>query len=444
MSNSRETSYTALYNVLYNGAYSNIEINRLIKASKLDRRDSALAVAIFYGVLERKITLDRIIEQYSKIPIRKIENKVLIILEQAIYQILYLNKIPDSAAVNEAVDLAKRLRLNKSSGFVNGILRSFLRNSKKYAVPDMGKDRIGYLSFEYSCPKEIINVFDKSYGKKNTEQLLKSFLGKPPLTVAVNTIKTNKTELVEQLEKCGVRALPSGFAKNSLTLFNTGSLEALSSFKNGDFYVQDEASQLAVELLSPKSGERIVDVCAAPGGKSFKFALLMQNEGEIFSYDIYPHKVELIQKTASRLGITIINASVRDALDEHSIECADKVICDVPCSGFGAIRRKPDIKYKNFQDFSHLPDLQYKILLSSSRIVKKGGVLLYSTCTLNRTENNDVVKRFIAKNKDFRPFPLQLPDGLKRVTDEEDNCLTLFPGIYGTDGFFLSMFIRCE
>lgn len=444
MASSRKTSYKALYNVLYNNAYSNIEINRAIKASQLDRRDAALASAIFYGVLERKLTLDKIIRQYSSIPLRKIEDKVLVLLEQALYQILYLDKIPDSAAVNEAVKLCKSLRLSKSSGFINGVLRSFLRADKAYKTPDINKSREESLSFTYSCPIEIIRILDESYGEQYTEDILKSFFGRPPVTAAVNTLKTTPDELIEKLSQQGVKAERSTLAKNSVELFDTGSIEELDTFKQGLFYIQDEASQLAIELLNPQSGETVIDVCSAPGGKSFKSALMMKNNGKIYSYDLHPHKIELISKTAGRLGIDIITASVRDALSYGETALADKVICDVPCSGLGVIRRKPEIRYKNTDEFLGLPELQYKILIKSSQLVKKDGVLLYSTCTLNKAENNDIADKFLSENKKFKPLALKLPEHIKRAIPENDNCLTLLPSVHNTDGFFVSAFVRCE
>lgn len=444
MASSRKTSYKALYNVLYNNAYSNIEINRAIKASQLERRDAALASAIFYGVLERKLTLDKIIRQYSSIPLRKIEDKVLVLLEQALYQILYLDKIPDSAAVNEAVKLCKSLRLSKSSGFINGVLRSFLRADKAYKTPDINKSREESLSFTYSCPIEIIRILDESYGEQYTEDILKSFFGRPPVTAAVNTLKTTPDELIEKLSQQGVKAERSTLAKNSVELFDTGSIEELDTFKQGLFYIQDEASQLAIELLNPQSGETVIDVCSAPGGKSFKSALMMKNNGKIYSYDLHPHKIELISKTAGRLGIDIITASVRDALSYGETALADKVICDVPCSGLGVIRRKPEIRYKNTDEFLGLPELQYKILIKSSQLVKKDGVLLYSTCTLNKAENNDIADKFLSENKKFKPLALKLPEHIKRAIPENDNCLTLLPSVHNTDGFFVSAFVRCE
>lgn len=444
MASSRKTSYKALYNVLYNNAYSNIEINRAIKASQLDRRDAALASAIFYGVLERKLTLDKIIRQYSSIPLRKIEDKVLVLLEQALYQILYLDKIPDSAAVNEAVKLCKSLRLSKSSGFINGVLRSFLRADKAYKTPDINISREETLSFTYSCPIEIIRILDESYGEQYTEDILKSFFGRPPVTAAVNTLKTTPDELIEKLSQQGVKAERSTLAKNSVGLFDTGSIEELDTFKQGLFYIQDEASQLAIELLNPQSGETVIDVCSAPGGKSFKSALMMKNNGKIYSYDLHPHKIELISKTAGRLGIDIITASVRDALSYGETALADKVICDVPCSGLGVIRRKPEIRYKNTDEFLGLPELQYKILIKSSQLVKKDGVLLYSTCTLNKAENNDIADKFLSENKKFKPLALKLPEHIKRAIPENDNCLTLLPSVHNTDGFFVSAFVRCE
>lgn len=263
MGNSRKTSFKALYNVLYNDAYSNLEINRAIKASQLDRRDAALASAIFYGVLERRLTLQNIIKQYSSIPLRKIEDKVLIILEQALYQLLYMDKIPDSAAVNEAVSLAKNLRLSKSSGYINGLLRSFLRSEKRYALPDENKDKLAYLSVLYSCPKEIIEVFISSYGEQMSEEILRSLIGRPPVTASVNTLKISKDELIEKLKAEGVQAVSTAYAKNGLNLSSTGSVEELKSFKNGELYIQDEASQIAVELLNPQKGRALL-TCVPP------------------------------------------------------------------------------------------------------------------------------------------------------------------------------------
>ena len=444
MGNSRKTSFKALYNVLYNDAYSNLEINRAIKASQLDRRDAALASAIFYGVLERRLTLQNIIKQYSSIPLRKIEDKVLIILEQALYQLLYMDKIPDSAAVNEAVSLAKNLRLSKSSGYINGLLRSFLRSEKRYALPDENKDKLAYLSVLYSCPKEIIEVFISSYGEQMSEEILRSLIGRPPVTASVNTLKISKDELIEKLKAEGVQAVSTAYAKNGLNLSSTGSVEELKSFKNGELYIQDEASQIAVELLNPQKGESVIDVCAAPGGKSFKSAIMMENAGRVFSYDLYPHKISLISKTAHRLGINIIKAEVRDALSGGEKLQADKVICDVPCSGLGVLRRKPEIRYRALPALSGLPPLQYKILTESSQLVNRGGVLLYSTCTLNKHENNEIARRFLSENKSFKPLGLILPEGLSRAIEEEENCLTLFPNVHGTDGFFVSAFVRCE
>ena len=444
MGNSRKTSFKALYNVLQNGAYSNIEINRAIKASQLDRRDAALASAIFYGVLERRLTLDRIVGEYSSVPLKKIEPRVLIILEQALYQLLFLDKIPDSAAVNEAVKIAKAMRLTKSSGFINGVLRSFLRNDKKYSIPDRQSERLEYLSVMYSCPSRIIEIFDSSYGEEMSEDILKSLFGRPPVTAAVNTLKTDAHKLANRLSEENISVDCAKLANNALSLADTGSIEQLPSFESGELYIQDEASQLAVQLLNPKPGESIIDVCSAPGGKSFKSAIMMKNEGDIRAFDLYPHKTRLISQTADRLGITIIKTAVRNAAEGGGISSADKVICDVPCSGLGVLRRKPEIRYKNTDEFSALPDLQYKILTKSSQLVKKGGVLLYSTCTLNKAENNDICEKFLSENKSFKPLPLELPDNIRRAADEPEHCLTLFPNVHNTDGFFISMFIRCE
>ncbi len=309
--NPRNLAFKVLFSVEKDGAYSALALNNSIKENKLSSLDAAFMSSLVYGVLERKITLDYIIKQYSKIPLKKIELKTKIILRMGILQLIFMDKIPDSAAVNESVKLAKKHKLTKSAGFINGILRSVARTEVKYKLPDK-KNKVLYLSVKYSCPEKIVELWLSSYGQDITERILKSLFGRPALTARVNTLKTTPEKLIEELESEGVTAERSEVDKNALVLNNTGSIERLKAFKEGKLYIQDLASQLCVKALNPKPRDIMLDVCSAPGGKSFTSAQYMENRGKIYAFDIYPHKLELIKKTADRLGISCINTDIRD------------------------------------------------------------------------------------------------------------------------------------
>lgn len=440
MPNPRNIAFNVLYKIETEDAYSSLLLQNSIKENNLSRLDSAFVSAVVYGVLERQLTLDYILKQYSKIPLRKIERKTLIILRMGIYQLLYMDKVPDSAAVNECVNLAKNKRMMQSSGFVNGVLRSIIRADKKYNLP-IEDDKALYYSVKYSCPKEIISLWLENYNEENTIGILESLFDRPPLYARVNTLKTTSDELIGLLEKDGIKAEKAPFVQDALLLEHTGSIERLKSFKNGLFYIQDLSSQLCVNLFQPKPHQMLMDICSAPGGKAMTSAMLMDNKGKIFAYDLYDHKINLIKLTAKRLGINIINASVRDALtDKSNLPLMDIVLCDVPCSGLGILRRKPEIRYKKDILQNTLPKIQYDILMNNSKYVACNGLLVYSTCTLNPKENAEVVRKFLIENKDFEPVSLKIPDGLKRGIEEKDNELTLFPHINNTDGFFISIF----
>ena len=438
MPNVRKIAYTVLSRVLNEGAYSAIALNAAVKEHSLEKRDASFLSALVYGVLERLLTLDEIIRQYSSIRLEKIEDKTLTVLRLGVYQLIYMDKVPDSAAVDESVRLIKKLGLYRSSGFVNAVLRAIIRNDKQYKLPDES-DTVKYLSIKYSCPEEWIALFLDSYGYENTLMILEDLSGRPPVTVRVNTLKTTKENLRSALSKQGIKAEDISFLENSLHLSHTGSLEALKEFQDGLFYVQDAASQLACEILGANEGETLCDVCAAPGGKSFYSAIRMKNHGRVFSYDIHPHKPPLIENTASRLGIDIVTAAVRDASkNDVRLPICDRVLCDVPCSGLGILRRKPEIRYKKDTNIDFLPHLQYSILCMSVNSLPIGGEIVYSTCTLNPKENREVVDRFLSEHKDFSPVPIQLPEGFCRMTDEPSHMLTILPGFYNTDGFFVS------
>ena len=437
MPNPRQTAFDVLLKIERDGAYSNLALNNAIRESRLSGVDSAFVSALVYGALERQITLDYVIKQYSKIPLRKIEIKTKIILRMGLYQLLFMDKVPESAAVNESVNLAKKQRLQKSSGFINGILRSVTRANPPYTLPDE-KDKIYRLSIEYSVPQDLVRLWFNSYGELNAEELLKSLSGRPPLFIRVNTLKTDRAALKAELESEGVICEDVPANENALSLSRTGSLERLSAYKNGLFHVQDLSSQLCVGFLSPMQGDIMLDICSAPGGKAFTAAQYMKNRGKLYAFDLFDHKLKLIQNGARRLGISIIMTGKRDGATGMPLPLADKILCDVPCSGLGILSRKPEIRAKKDLIPEGLPELQYKIFCRSAQSLACGGTLVYSTCQLNPAENGENVRRFLAEHPDFHGKTLSLPEGVSHAIEENDYELTLMPHTAGTDGFYFA------
>ncbi len=442
MKTSREVAFDVLSKVFTDDAYSNLALDNAVKENSLSKLDSAFCTALVYGVLERLITLDYIIRKLSSVPFRKIETSTLIILRMGIYQILYMDKVPDSAAVNECVNLAKKKKLFKSSGFINGLLRSFIRTENKLILP-CESDKIKYLSVRYSCPEYLVKLWIESYTEEVTVGILESLSGRPPLTIHVNTLLTESATLIENLREEGVEAEVSPLCDDMLTIKNSGAVDSLKAYSLGEFFVQDTASSICARVCGAKRGDTVFDVCSAPGGKSFAMAVNMENKGLIRAFDLHPHKIRLIENGAKRLAISIIKASVRDASEDTELtEQADVVLCDVPCSGFGILRRKPEIRYRKADDFENLPPLQLKILNNSAKLVKVGGTLVYSTCTLNPAENREVVESFLSDNPQFTSKEIVLTKGLRRKIDEPLGMLTLFPEKDGSDGFFIALLER--
>ena len=437
MSDTRAVAFRVLLKIEQDGAYSNIALNHAIRENRLSGVDSAFVSALVYGVLERQITLDYIIKQYSKIPLRKIETKTKIILRMGVYQLLFMDRVPDSAAVNESVELAKKLRLQKSSGFINGILRGITRAEVPYTLPGE-KNKTEYFSVKYSVPRELVTLWTESYGEANAVSLFESLSGRPGIYIRVNTLKTDREALKAELESGGVVCETVPALENALEISHTGAVEKLPAYKKGLFHVQDISSQLCVDALSPKPGDIMLDVCSAPGGKGFTAAQYMRNRGRIFSCDLYEHKLKLINAGAKRLGIDIIVTSVRDGAQGLPLPAADRILCDVPCSGLGILSRKPEIRAKKDLITSGLPELQYKILCQSARSLACGGTLVYSTCTLNPAENGENVRRFLAEHPDFHGKALELPRGVSRAIEENDYELTLMPHTAGCDGFYFA------
>lgn len=443
MADARAAALAALLHVDENEGYSNLVLDKTLVQFALEPRDAALASAIFYGVLERRLTLDYLIGRFSKTPVSKMTPQVREILRIGAYQILYLEKIPHSAAVNVSVELAKQNKAVKAAGFINAVLRNLLRSLENLPMPSEKKDPLLYLSVKYSCPQWLIALWQRSYGADCALQLLESLAGHPPVYIRLNNTKGDEAYLLQQLMEENVKAEPITGIPCAASVQNTGSIGKMQAFQDGLFHVQDLSSQLCARLVGAQPGERVIDVCSAPGGKAFTIAETMQNRGTVLAFDKYKGKVRLIRDGAQRLGLDCIKTGVRDALQpKEPLEPADRVLCDAPCSGLGIIRRKPEIRYKLESTLDSLPDLQYGILSKTSELVKKGGFLFYSTCTLRPKENTGVAERFLREHPEFRPKPLSLPQNLPHAIPEPEYQLTLMPHVHGTDGFFISSFQR--
>ncbi len=432
MINTRKIAFEALMKIEKDSAFSNITLDSFLSKTELDARDKSFVSALFYGVIERKLTLDYNLSLYLDKPLKKLKPEVLVILRLGAYQILFLDKVPDSAAVNESVRLAKK-SCNFASGLVNAVLRKISQNG--LCLPD--KNDIGlYLSVKYSCEKWICEKWIREYGEEDTIKILEVCNGSPDIFIRVNTTKVSADELIELLSEEGV-ASEKTYIKNALKVNLHGNdIEKLKAYSAGYFHVQDLASQICIKALAPVKGEKVFDLCSAPGGKAYTAAEYMENQGSVLCFDKYQKRVDLINKGALRLNLGIIYGEVSDALVyRENLGLADRVLCDVPCSGLGIIRRKPEIKYKSEEELKSLPDIQYKILTNGAKYVKKGGRIVYSTCALSKLENEDVCRKFLNENNDFtvvRPIP-ELSDS---------DFITLMPHKNGSDGFFIACFER--
>lgn len=433
----REAALKALSSFRKNGAWSQQTLDSVIKREGLDSREAALASAICYGVLQNMYLCDYYIKHFSSIGASKIEPAVMDILRISAYQILKMDRIPIHAAVNEAGELTKKYSNARAVRFVNAVLRK-LASNRDGMPPVKANDEAERLSILYSHPKWLVKEFINALGEDGCRRLLEKNNEPTPVTVQVNTLKTNAQEIERGLADAGIEYGKPAGTENCFELISPGKLDDIEAFKGGGMYVQDLAARFAIEALDPKPGDFVIDTCAAPGGKSFAAAIKMGNRGEILSCDIHEKKLRLIRDGADRLGIDIIKTMAADASAENAelIGTADAVIADVPCSGLGVIRKKPEIRYKDPKDIERLPEIQLAILKNAAKYVKPGGTLVYSTCTLLKRENEEVAERFLKENGGFalEAFTLPVENG------DSGAMLTLWPHIHGTDGFFICKF----
>ena len=433
----RESALNVLKNCRAEGGWVNASLKEQLARDRLDRRDAALATRLACGVLQNRRLLDHYLQQLLTGRLKDLRPVLRDILHLGLYQILFLDKIPDSAAVNEAVDLAKRYckKQRNAAPLVNGVLRSAVRSRDTLLPP-------ADLPTKYSHPAGLVALLKSYVGEDRLENMLKANNAAPDTVIQINTLRTTAAALLQRLEAEGVEAAPHGWMENCLVLKNTGALEKLPAFLDGAFYVQDAAARLAVDCAEIPEGDFLVtDCCAAPGGKSFAAAIRLGGRGKIISSDVHEHKVPLMEKGADRLGFANVHprhfdATVFDPALENKVDFA---LVDVPCSGYGIIRKKPDIREKDPDTMRELPALQLEILKNQARYVRPGGVLLYSTCTLVRRENEGVVEKFLKANPEFSLEPLKLP---AEFGENTTGMLTLVPGEHDTDGFFIARLRR--
>lgn len=429
MTDVRRLAYKSLISCEENTRYTNIELNTVIGRVPMSSHERALYTSLLYGVTERKITLDyQIYKLYGK-TVDKLQTEVRALLRLGLYQLIYMDSIPEHAAISTTVELAKSTVNSGACGLINAILRAAQRKLKapdgtyRLITPDRERDICGELSISYSLPRYLCKMWCKAYGTEKAEKIMQALSTPAKTVLRVNTLKTTRNALIDELNDIGIKAEPSSITDDGVILTDGGAVSELTALAEGRCFVQDDASKLCVETLDPQPEETIFDLCACPGGKSFASAIAMKNKGSVRSFDIHESKLSLINDGAQRLGINIITSECRNSSEPCAelFHTADRVLCDVPCSGFGTIAKKPDLRNKSQESIRDLPSIQLKILENGANYVKRGGILVYSTCTLCPAENEDNVSAFLTLHPEHTLISQR----------------TLFPG-EGTDGFFFA------
>lgn len=432
--NIREVAYRLLVRIEKEKKFASLALDAELERLSLSPDERAFLTALVYGVIERKLSLDHLIVHYTQKSIGRLDLPVVLLLRLGLYQLLYMDRIPDSAAVNETVKLASRYAA-RTKGLINAILRRAGREKDNLPFPEGNSPEA--LSVRHSIPLWILESWKADYPDK-LEALCEAVNLTAPLTLRVNTLKTTRDALGATLpcEWEPVEALP-----DAIRLTENCPVSSLTALEKGECFVQDSASQLAATLLDAKEGMEVADVCACPGGKSFSIALHMKNRGKVHSFDLHESKLPLIREGAKRLEIDIIEAKVHDSSKTRPelIGKMDRVLCDVPCSGLGVLSKKSDLRYKDKISVEALPPLQAAILEASAPYVKEGGLLIYSTCTLRKAENEAVVMAFLANHSEFAPDPIEYGS-----VSAPNGMLTLFPDGKGSDGFFIARIKRVK
>jgi 16S rRNA (cytosine967-C5)-methyltransferase len=438
LKNIRKIALETLLKIDYDGAYSNLEIKRTLQCLVIKDEDRRLYLNIVYGCLQNQIYLDYLIKQQSSRPVNKLHKEVSEILRIAIYQLYFLDKIPNYAIVNESVNLAAELQ-PQAKGFINGVLRNIMRkiesDGKEFKFENWGNEKEA-LSIRYSVPLWIVHKYYEVFGVEKAEAIIPLLNEKPPFTVRCNTLKTSQDQLIKDFQGAGVDVIPGTLSPNAIHLTNLGifesNIENFHLYRDGHFLIQDQAAMLTVERLNPKPGDRVLDMCAAPGGKTTYLSQMIKNQGQIIGRDVYASRLELIKQSMQRLGCTNISLEDQDGCDFSQADEAsfDKILLDAPCTGLGVIRRKPEIKYHSTKEGRKaLVKMQAILLENAVRYLKPGGELLYSTCTVNKDENENQIKKLLVKFSRLQIIP-----------DNKGNDYTYTsPLIDGCDSFFMCL-----
>lgn len=437
MDKARAAAYRILCQVHQQGAYANVALAQELRRGDFSDIDRRFITELVYGTVKAKGTLEWAIKKYLARPWNKTKPEVQEILRLGAYQIMYMDKVPDSAACNEAVELAKKFANEGAGKFVNGVLRSMVRNSEKRQFPEGKGNATLHLALRSQHPEWLVRRWIKEFGYEEAAALCRFNNTQPPVTLRTNTLRTSPSELFLQLTAAGAEAHRCKLTEEGFVLDSHGALDYLQPLQEGYCQVQDESSMLVAHVVNPQPYEVVLDVCSAPGGKTTHLAALMQNEGRIIACDIYDHKLHRVEENAKRLGIYIIETKLLDAREAGKTfpQLADRVLVDAPCSGLGVLRRKPDSRWrKEAAMLQELPQLQLEILRSAAQALKPGGTLVYSTCSIAREENQDVVEKFLQEAKDF-----QLVNAGERLPVPRDEAMVqLYPQRDGTDGFFIA------
>lgn len=447
----REVALDVLIRVEEDKSYSNLELNESLRNSNLEKIDIGLVTELVYGTIQRQNTLDWLLQRFLKKPVDKLDRWVHSLLRMSAYQIWYLTRIPERAAIHEAVEIAKKRGHQGISGMVNGVLRNLVRQKDQIQIPqDLGP--VQRIALQHSHPEWLVRRWIELYGEAETEAICQQNNEPPLITARVNVLRTTRDQLLEQLREAGFTAEASRVHPEAIHIRGGGHFPRSEWFRNGFCTIQDESSILVSQLVSPSEGNRVLDCCAAPGGKSTHMAELMGNHGEIVSADIHPHKLDLIRHNAERLGTTIVSPVLADATAlEKTLSVSDPfdyILVDAPCSGLGVIRRKPDIKWKKTnEDIGQICNTQENILDSAAKLLKPGGVLVYSTCTIDPRENEMIVEQFLANHPEFRLDPEAaklLPDHVveQAAINSRPGMFRILPHYFGSDGFFMARLVR--
>lgn len=436
----RQIALDVVNEVLFKGAYSNIALGSALNKSDLNPKDRGLVTEIVYGTIRYKLTIDTLLKQIIDMEFKSIEPEVLNILRCAIYQMKYLDKVPEYAVVDESVEMAKDVS-QSASKFVNGVLRNYIRTKDELVTHY--KKREHKLSVEYSFPRWMINLFVTQYGIDDAENIVEGLNEVPYVTVRVNEVKSTFDEAYEKLEEQGYDIEEGYVCPEAIVIKKGSNIEDNELFKQGIISVQDESAMIVAPLMDLKENNVAIDMCSAPGGKATHMGEIMNNTGEVLAFDIHEHKLKLINDNASRLGLTNVKAAIGNAekINSSLVKLGDAVLIDVPCSGLGIIKKKPEIKWNKSKDeLNGLQSVQRNIMDVASEYVKKDGVLIYSTCTLNKDENEKNIQWFLEKHKDFKLEKIYLGNS-ENIIYSNEGYVTILPNKY-MDGFFIAKLIK--